>query len=120
MPAVMLFRGLCLLIPYLPPTNEVAKVMFSVMSVCPQVTTVWTCSNLLNLGPQCTGPTHTPLPPPHANMLKLVHYEARTVDKRAVDIQLKCILVIVCVHKLPSTGFHCDDGAQLNVCRKRV
>ena len=102
MPVVMLFRGLCLLIPYLPPANEVAKVMFSVVSVCRLVTTLWTCSNLLNWD------------------LKLVHYEARTVGEWAVGIRLKCLLVIVCVHKLASTGFHCKDGAQLNACRKRV
>ena len=60
MPVVMLFRGLFLLIPHLPPANEVAKVMFSVVSVCPLMTTIWTCSNLLNfdLSVQVPPPTH--------------------------------------------------------------
>ena len=60
MPVVMLFRGLCLLIPHLPPANEVAKVMFSVVSVCPLMTTIWTCSNLLNFDLSVqVPPTHT-------------------------------------------------------------
>ena len=44
---------------------------------------------LVQLGPHCTGT------PPSPNIFKLVHYEARTVGKRAVDIRLKCLLVLI-------------------------
>ena len=81
----------------LPPSNRVAKVMFSVASFCPQegnyyhVTTTWTCSNiftwgtsqppacpphhrgtpkdkLVHLGPHCTA---LPYPTPHVQTCSL-------------------------------------------------
>ena len=124
------------------------KVMFSVVSVCPQdrshVTTTWICSNLFTRNlplppnqpqpqPQPCSPTHmrtrdplAPAPPtamgtspyrdppahmrtspyrhhgPHCRdsclpclyMFILVHYGARIVGKRVVDIRLKRALVI--------------------------
>ena len=48
-----------------------------------------TCSNLINLDFTVQGPN----PPQH--VFKLVHYEERTVRKRAVGIRLECLLVML-------------------------
>ena len=42
------------------------------------------------------GPHHTGTPPQHTDtdMFILVHYEARTVNKRVIAIWLKCLLVL--------------------------
>ena len=37
---------------------------------------------------------HFKRPRPLPNVFKLVHYEVQTVDKRAVGIRLKCLLVV--------------------------
>ena len=84
------------------------KVMFSVVSVCP-----WGCGpcagsqtpcllyseGLKMSGGPCT--MATPASP------VLAHYEARTVRKRAVGIQSKCLLVVC------SFRMHCVWGANL-------
>ena len=57
---------------YLPPEMDCGKVMFSVVSVCPQgggshVTTTWNCSNLFTWDPsqplRCPPPHHHSYPP---------------------------------------------------------
>ena len=72
---------------------------FSVMCVCllfclstggPHVNTTWTWSNMFTWDPPPFGPHCTALPP---DTFKLVHYETRTVSKRAVGIGVKCLLV---------------------------
>ena len=65
--------------------------MFKLIQLEPHCTGPWTCSNLFNLDLTVQGPAH--LPP--QDMIKLVHYGARTVGKWAVGIRLKFLLLIV-------------------------
>ena len=46
----------------------------------------------LSIGPYCTGTPWTQPSPP--DMLKLVYYEAHTIDKWAVRNLLECFLVL--------------------------
>ena len=83
-------------------TFDQYKVIFSVMSV------------YLSKGVPCTGPQPHPLsrepwpshPPPSPlykapahpslpGMFRLVHYKARTVGKRVLDIRVKCLLILL-------------------------
>ena len=88
---------------FLPSANEMANVMFSVVSVClsvwprvgvpeqgpapstqnPSLSPPDMFNNLVKPEPLCT-------PPP---ILKCVHHVACTVGKRTVGIQLKCLPV---------------------------
>ena len=85
-----------------------------------------TCSNLCKLGP--TVQVHAPLPPdmfkphctgflvlPSSGHVQTFHFEAQTVGRRVVGIQLKCLLFSIKIivsqktylHKLFTLTFFC-------------
>ena len=81
---------------FLPPANGLAKVMFLVVSVCPQGRRSCTSPALPCPAPNIFKPVqphYTALPLPTQGMFRLVHYVAYTISKRTVGIFLECLLV---------------------------
>ena len=107
----------------LPPANAVAKVMFSVMSVCHFVDRGGECPlykalacpppSMFNLHFTVEGIPAAPIP---QDMFKHVHYEARTVCKRAFGILLDTVLftLFLCIF-LFFNGVLCGYFLPINV-----